>query len=177
MLRLLLLFSCFFISRFVAATSLVRDCPPDSTTAGGRKVALVRYTKWQGDSLVENGLIVRGQYVACKVEVAGSDYVLGFGNPHTRVPVLSFAGATVPPANPFNGRRNGQRVGIWFTCYPWGRLRRATMYQAGQVERVVYFRPNGKLRRVVQYSHNKPRRLGSYCYDRAGFVIGSTISL
>ncbi len=175
--KLLTILLCTYSLMTIAQTKnhyLVQGVSND-LKCNGPKIRLVQYAVTAGDSLVESGITVNKHRIETSVSVENGSYVFGFGNQRTRVPRMSFECEENQSGKTFNGKRNGQKVGIWFKRYPWGSVRKAVMYKAGLVERIACFRPNGKLRLVSNYRNGKKSKGGDYHYDKQGLVTNGMI--
>lgn len=175
--KLFIIFLCTYSLITIAQTKnhcLVQNVLTDSK-CNGAEVRLIQYAITKGDSLVESGIVVNNDRIETSVTIEDGTYVFGFGYQRTRVPRMSFECGENQSGKTFNGKRGRQKVGIWFKQYPWGGVRKAVMYNAGLVERVVYFRPNGKLRLVSNYKNGKKRKGGDYYYNKQGLVTNGMI--
>lgn len=170
--KLLISMLCLYSSITIAQTKnhYLLQTVSNESKCSGVEVRLIQYVITKGDSLVESGIIVHSDRIETSVSIEKEAYVFGFGYQHTRVPRMSFECAENQSGKTFNGKRNGQKVGIWFKRYPWGGVRKAVMYKSGLVERVVSFRPNGRLRVVSNYKNGRKRKGGDYYYNKQGLV-------
>lgn len=165
----------FYLVTCLSGAGKVHNWAQKDTTCKDSKIKLFFYYKNIDNKTIESGILLKNTFIPCDVEVLKGSYSFAFGNLVTASPILFFNCATNQPGKTFNGRQNGQKVGIWFSWYLWGGVRRATMYLDGQRSTVVYFRPNGKLARMLNFKNGKRRKSGNALYDKQGNIIGGRI--
>lgn len=141
------------------------------TLADNCSYNIISYQKCAGNLVIEKGIITRNMYVPCTVTIEKGRYVFKLGrDSSSHHPIFLLNCGDGFPNKPFNGRKMGHRVGIWFKKYPWGTVRKATMYKGGKPFREVFFRPNGHLLRYVREGEVS-KRLSEY--DKKGRVQGA----
>lgn len=163
----------FFLLSFDAvAQSDSLAVGPD--TAACATVELVRYSSQRAGRVVETGLVIERSLLPCRLSQQGSSYLLALGPPGSQQPGLPFPCAGLQPGKPFNGRVNGQRVGIWVARYPGGRIRRLRAYnQAGKRYRSVRLRLDGTVASSRSWgSYRRPEPVRRQLYDQQGRRIG-----
>lgn len=173
--NLILLNLLFLFAKNEAKANIAFAGTPEDTICKNNSIKITKYSIYIDQKIIESGIIVKKRYIPCDVEILKGNYSFAFGNLVTASPILFFDCANNQPGKTFNGHHNGQKVGIWFGWYPWGGVRRATMYRDGQRSTVVYFRPSGKLARMLSYKNGKKRKSGNAIYDKQGNVIGGPI--
>lgn len=159
------------------ALTLAQHAPHHEDPTGGAQPSsaacpafLTLHQKSRGPAVAEQGIRVGRTFVPCRVECTDSTYTLRLGQTGSiHFPALRAARPTAG-GRAFNRRSAHERVGIWFTRYPWGSLRKATMYDQGQAVRTVYYRPNGHFRRYLTVSANG-KTLSEY--DKTGRLVNA----
>ncbi|MGI4872960.1 MAG: hypothetical protein ACRYFX_17505 [Janthinobacterium lividum] len=53
---------------------------------------------------------------------------------------------------PFNNRKNGLKHGVWFKGSLFGRVRRVTQYDSGQIRFIITFWPDGLPKYIIKFN-------------------------
>jgi hypothetical protein len=171
---------CLFLTSAVTFVSFQchsQPLPPPGATASFHQVDTVLYGRHLNYTLfsksfngrVIKGIVLGGSQVEARISYRDSVFMLSPGRSDSKQVVLSCRIPDMQPGKLFNGRVNGQRVGIWVD-YHRHRVKHLRMYRQGLPEVEVDYRTNGTIELVTFFKEGKKQDWGNWRYDEEGYV-------
>ena len=163
---------CTCLAKYSESPLVVRDglFVKFDTVKTNCHIKLKTYQIIDKDSVIEEGIIYRRNYIPCNFSFDKNGYVIKFGKmaAHEKPPYKLFC-SQVSQRKIFNNRKNGKRIGIWVRFYPWGKIRKIVLYEERGPTKISIYRPNGfMIRYNSSFRPDFDIRMHRIHYDKEG---------